>query len=350
MNSSFKILSGLLLSSSILASGYAYAEKINSIKIEGNKRIESQTILNYLDMKVGSEFSSEIQSSSLKSLYRTNFFENIKINFANGQVVINVSEAPLVSKVVFSGNSRVKNATLTKEVSIHQGSSLNDAVIKRDVDRIKQIYRRSGRYAIIVKPVVERLENNRAKVTFNISEGPKTRVRYINFVGNKAYKDSELRSVIFTKQEAWFRFLDSSDTYDPEKIEYDKHLIKVFYTSLGYADARVISGVADLSKTKEYFTLTYTVEEGEIYNFGKIDIESKLDEVDAEQFRKLITIKESQKYSSTKLDLISDDINAKLADLGYSGALVYADEVKDREGRVVDVKFIIEKGSKVFID
>lgn len=344
-----KLLVASFLLSSALASD-ALAIKIKKIEVEGNKRVEKSTIVNYLPIKKGDEFKQENHSEIIKKLYSTNLFDDVIVKFKNGNLQISVSETPLVSKVVFNGNTKVKTSLLKKETLIHQGSSLNKSAINADIDKIKYLYRISGRYAIQVTASVEELGNNRAKVTYNIVEGPKTSVRYINFVGNHAYKDSELKSIILTKESAWFRFLDSSDTYDPQKLDYDKHLLKNFYTSVGYADARVVSGVAQLAKTKEYFTITYTVDEGEIYNFGNISIESNIDEIDPTLFEKLITIKDGQRYSSAKIEAIIENINNKLADMGYSGAVTYHGEDKETKERLVDVKFVIDKGSKTFIN
>lgn len=343
------LIASFLLSSS-LVSHNIYAAEISKISVKGNHRVESNTIKTYLGLKKGDQYLSSMNNESIRKLYQTQLFNDVSLNFNNGELIIKVSETPLVSKVVFSGNSKIKTSILKSEVFIHQGSSLNESTLKSDVEKIKQLYRRSGRYAVQVKANVETLKNNRATVTFNVTEGPKTSVKNINFVGNHAYKDSELKSVILTKESAWFRFLDSSDTYDPQKVEYDKHFIKTFYTSVGYADARVISAITELSKTKEYFTVTYTIDEGEVFNFADIDIESKIEGVDASDFNRFISIKPGQRYSSSKIEEVIELINNQLSDVGYSGAVTYQSEDKNNIDKTVGIKFIIEKGSKTFID
>lgn len=346
----FKSFLPKLLASTILCVASANAEIIKDIRVEGNSRIEKSTIINYLKLKKGEEYSYQKERESFSELFNTNLFTNISISQTNGIVIVKLEENPLVVRVNISGNSKVKTSTIEKELITHKGGSLKDSDINEDVQKIKDIYRKSGRYSVNVRAKVERQQNNRAIVTFEISEGPKTGIRYINFVGNKNYKDSELRSVIITKQSAWFRFMDSNDTYDPDRVEYDKYLLKQFYSSLGYADFRVISASAELAKTKENFTLTYVVEEGEIFNYGNIEVSSSIAEINTEQFDKVIKIKTGEKYNSIKLEKISEEIADMLADEGYTGLYVYPDEVKDRNSKTVAVKFVIEKGFKTYVD
>ncbi len=345
-----KYIKTLILSTSLLIGNNVLAEKIRDIQVTGNQRIEQDTVVNYLALHKGDEFSAGMQGESIKKLYATQLFDDISIKFSNGVLIVDVKETPLVTKIHFNGNSRIKTTTLQKDLLCHQGSSLSKADIKFDVEKIKEIYRKSGRYAVMVNARVEELENNRAKIIFDIIEGPKTSVKYINFVGNINYKDSELRSIVFTKESAWFRFMDTSDTYDPERVEYDKYLLKRFYTSLGYADFNVVSAIAELSPTKEHFTLTYTIDEGEKYNFGEINIESNIEEINAAEFQKFLTAKTGEIYSSASIEKISDQINEKLSNEGYTGALVYPEEVIDRDNKVVNIKFVIQKGSKTYIN
>ncbi len=344
------LIASLLLSSSILSSMPAFAEKIKDIDVSGNERIEKETIINYISLKINQEFEQKQLLESVKELYKTDLFNDVSLKFNNGVLRVYVKETPLVTKVQFSGNSRIKTSVLSKEIHSHQGSSLRNSDVKLDVEKIREIYRKSGRYAVNVSSKIENIGNNRVKLIFEISEGPKTGIRYINFVGNKNYKDSELRSVIITKQSAWFRFMDSSDTYDPDRVEYDKYLMRRFYNSIGYADFRIISAIAELSPTRENFTLTYTIEEGDQYTYGDVGIESNIKEINPEQFLGLITLKKGKIYNACELEAISELINDRLADMGYTGAVIYPEEKKDKNNKVISIKYIIEKASKTYLD
>lgn len=351
MNNFFKsTLKVAVLATSMLTTASVFAgERINKITIHGNKRIESSTIENYLGLKVGDEFYPERQNTSIKSLYSTSLFENVNIRFSAGNLVIEVQETPFVSKVEFKGNSKIKSGALSKEMLSRAGESLSRAKIQADVEKIKELYKRSGRFSIIVNPVVEEQENSRAKIVFNISEGPKTGIKRIYFSGNENYRDSELRSIILTKESRWFRFLDTNDTYDPDRIEYDKEMLKEFYQSVGFADFRVISATAELSPTKEYFTVTYSIEEGSKYNFGTIDIDNKLPDIDVSEIAKFINIKPGQTFNARALDKIADKMSSYLASRGYPQITVYPDAKNQVTAKVVDIKFVIDKADKIFV-
>ncbi|MDX1924062.1 MAG: outer membrane protein assembly factor BamA [Rickettsiaceae bacterium] len=343
-------LSKIILATSILYSQVSLAESVKQIHVEGNHRMERSSIINYLSLKNGQEYTKEKEQESIKRLYDTNLFDDIKIFYSSGLVKVFVKETPLVTKVLINGNSRIKSGTIAKEILTHKGSSVNKANIKSDIDKIRELYRKSGRYAVTVTAKVENLDSGRAHVIFQIKEGPKTSIKYINFVGNKNYRDSELRSIIMSKQKAWFRFMDTSDTYDLDRFEYDKYLMKRFYNSLGYADFRVVSTLSEISRDKDYFTLTYTVEEGRKYNFGKITMENTVEGLEPEDLQKMIFVKEGQVYNATQLEKVSETINAKLADMGYAGAVVEPEEIKDQANNLVNIKFVITKASKFYID
>lgn len=242
-----KVIRLIFLASSLFVFSYAVAdEKITKIVVHGNQRIQTSTIEEYIGLREGKQFSLESQNDAVKSLYATSLFEDVSINFANGVLRVDVKETPFVSKVTFTGNSKIKSAILTNEISTVAGESLRKAKLRADVEKIKEMYKRSGRFSVNVNSKIEEQGNNAVKVIFQITEGPKTGVKSIYFAGNANYSNSELRSVIMTKESKWFRFLETNDTYDPDRIEYDKHLLAKFYNSVGFADFNVISVTADL--------------------------------------------------------------------------------------------------------
>lgn len=326
------------------------AERINHITIIGNKRVEKATIENYLKFTVGSEYNSGNQSESIKSLYATGLFEDINIKFSNGNLIVVVQETPFVSVISFDGNSKIKDATLRKELLLQPGDSLSKAKVQSDTEKIKEIYKRSGRFSTSVEPVVEKQENNRVKVVFRILEGPKTVIKHIYFVGNVNYTNNELSSVILTKEAKWFRFLETSDTYDPDRIDYDKHLLSEFYKSVGYADFKVISAIAELSKTKEYFTLTFSIDEGSKYKLGDINFISKLKDINISELQKLVEIKSGLIFNIKALEKAVEKITKSLADQGYPQVAAYHEDVINSLSKTVDVKFVVDKADKIFIN
>ncbi|NDB83106.1 MAG: outer membrane protein assembly factor BamA, partial [Alphaproteobacteria bacterium] len=345
-----KIFSKILIILTILYPTFAIAEIVRAIQVTGNNRTEKSSIISYLELKVGQDYSAQKESKSIRDLYETHLFDSINISFSSGIVKVEVKETPLVVKVSSKGNKRIKSGTLAKEITTTKGTSLSKANIKTDIDKIKELYRKSGRYSVSVEAKIVPLENNRAEVIFEIKEGPKTGIKYINFIGNRNYTDSELKSVIISKESAWFRFMDSSDTYDPERFEYDKYLLKRFYNSVGFADFRIISTFPAISKSKDYFSLTFTMEEGAKYTLGTVALQSQIEAIDASLFQKFITIKTGSIYNATLIEQISENINNNLADLGYQGAVTDVSEHKNIDSKKIDLNFIILKASKIHID
>lgn len=333
-----------------IASTSLAEERIAKVIIEGNQRIESSTVREYLGLKEGDIFSERAESEAIKTLYATSLFEDISINFNGGVLKVNVKETPFVSKVYFSGNSKVKTHMLATEISTVAGESLKKNKLTSDVEKIKEIYKRSGRFSVGVNPKIEEQDNNTVKVTFEITEGPKTGVKSIYFAGNNNYSDSELRSIIMTKESRWFRFLESNDAYDPERIEYDKHLLAKFYNSVGFADFRIISVTADLLPTKEGFILTYSIEEGDKYQFGDIGFANKIKSINDEEIKKLIPKRKGDTFNLSAMESISEKVEGYLASRGYPQVEVYPDIKPNKETGLVDVTIVIDHADKIFIN
>jgi outer membrane protein insertion porin family len=341
----------ILLSISLFVFSSAVADgRISKIIVDGNQRIETSTIKEYSGFHEGQQFSLESQNDAIKRLYDTSLFEDISINFNDGTLKVFVKETSFVSKVTFVGNSKIKSATLTNEVSTVAGESLRKAKLKADIEKIKEMYKRSGRFSVDVKSKIEGQGNNAVKVIFQITEGPKTGIKSIYFAGNANYSNSELRSLIMTKESKWFRFLETNDTYDPDRIEYDKHLLSKFYNSVGFADFSVISVTADLLPTKEGFILTYSIEEGDKYQFGDISINNKLTNVQTSEVEKFISQRKGETFNLGLMESISEKISDYLGAHGYPQVEVYTDIKTNRGEKVVDVVIVVDQADKIFIN
>ena len=346
-----KVVKLIFLTGLLFVFSYAAAdEKINKIVVHGNQRIQTSTIQEYIGLHEGQQFSLEAQNKAIKSLYATSLFEDVVMNFTNGVLRVDVKETPFVSKVTFAGNSKIKSAILANEISTVAGDSLRKAKLRVDVEKIKEMYKRSGRFSVDVQSKVEEQGNNTVKVIFQITEGPKTGVKSIYFAGNANYSNSELRSIIMTKESKWFRFLETNDTYDPDRIEYDKHLLTKFYNSVGFADFNVISVTADLLPTKEGFILTYSVDEGNKYQFGNITVNNKLKNVETAEVEKFISQKKGQTFNLDAMESISEKITSYLGSRGYPQVEVYPDIKPNREARIVDVVIVVDQADKIFIN
>jgi outer membrane protein insertion porin family len=271
----------LLGSTALVAPHQAFAQAtqtgvVQRILVQGNERIEQGTVLSYLPIQPGDTVDSQRLDLALKTLARTDLFADVKIEMLGGDLVVKVVENPIINQVVFEGNSSLKEDKLKDEVQIRPRGIFTRAKVQADVQRIIELYRRSGRISATVTPKVVELPQKRVDLVFEISEGAKSGVLGINFLGNSEFSDNDLRDVIVTKESRWYKILTSNDNYDPDRIEYDREQLRKHYRNRGFFDFRVISSVAELAPDKNGFAVTYTVEEGPKYKFGKITVETEL--------------------------------------------------------------------------
>ena len=342
-----KIFLSLLLASSAAVS---FADtKISSIDISGNNRIENATIESYLKFKVGDFIGHKEQNQAIQNLYATDLFKQINVNLKGSKLVVNVKENPLVVKVKLDGNKKKNKDELEKEITLKKGNSLSSMKIHNDISKIKEIYKAAGRYVTDVKPILNHLDDNRVSVTYKIIEGPKSGVRNIYFVGNKIYRDYELKSPIVTKEDRWFRFM-SQTSYNPGLLEHDKEMLKQFYHSVGYADFRVVSATAELSHGKDYFDVTFVLDEGRVYQIASVKIENEIAEIDESVFKNLIKVESGDVYNSRKIDATARKITERLADRGFLDAVCNPKYNKNPRNNTVDVVFAVASASKYHLN
>ena len=207
----------------------------------------------------------------VKALFQTGLFSDVRIFMRKNDLVVVVVENPLINRVNFEGNSEIKDKDLAKEVELKERTVLTRAKVQSDVQRIIALYRRSGYYSVRVEPKIIRLPQNRVDLVFEINEGAETKVTSIAFVGNESFSDSDLRAVITTQQSAWWKFMSTADRYDPDRLNYDKELLRRYYLKTGYADVKIISADAELAPDGESFYITFTIEEGPRYTISNCD-------------------------------------------------------------------------------
>jgi len=275
---------------------------IQSIQVVGAQRLEPETILSYLTLAKGDMATPEKVDASLKALYATGLFADIQIKMDDHTLVVQVTENPVINRVAFEGNDAVSKEDLEKEVQLKPRLVYTLPRVQRDVQRILDLYRRSGRFAAVVEPKIVKLEQNRVDLVFEITEGKRTGVRSIKFVGNDHFADSDLRGVIATKESVWWRFFSSTDYYDPDRLNYDKDLLRKSYLNQGYVDFRILSAVAELTPDREDFFLTFTIDEGPRYKFGKITIANELKGLDAEKLRPYLSTREGEWYDADQIE------------------------------------------------
>src|SRR5688500_16556439 len=254
----------------------AEAAVVNRIVVEGNQRVDAETIGAYLLIQPGQEFSSQDVDESLKALFETGLFSDVRITQSGGALVVTVVENPIINEVAFEGNRKYKDEQLASGIQSQPRGVFTRAKVQGDVQRLLDLYRRSGRYQASVTPQIIELSENRVNLVFVIAEGPNTGVGGITFIGNQAFSDTRLRNVIETRWSGILGFLRSTDVYDQDRITADEEKLRRFYRDRGYADFQVISTVADLDRERNTFFITFTVEEGPQYRFGQIMVDSTI--------------------------------------------------------------------------
>ena len=329
----------------------AYAQGvIQDIRVEGNKRVEPETVRSYLTFSTGDAYDPAKVDESLKALFATGLFQDVRIRREGSTIVIVLMESPIVSRVAFEGNREVEDDTLAAEVQLKARAVYTRARVQADVQRILDVYRRQGLYAAQVDPKIINLDNNRIDVVFEISEGPSTKVRAINFIGNSAFSDSQLRYVISTTQTNLLSFLKGTNVYDPDRLNLDRELLRQFYMKNGYADVRIVSATADLDRDGRGFFITFTIEEGERYRFGPIDVESALPSVNVDALRHVILTRTGRVYNAEKVEKTIEALTIEVSQQGYAFGQVRPRFERDEATHTMGIVYTIDEGPRIYIE
>lgn len=323
---------------------------IQEIRIEGSQRIEPQTTLTYLGLHPGDPFDPVTLDRALQSLFATGLFADAVLRREGDTLVVTVVENPILNQVVFEGNSRLDDDVLQAEIQSRPRVVYTRTRVQSDAQRILELYRRSGRYAATVEPKIIELPQNRVDLVFEIDEGDTSGIKSINFIGNQAFSDSTLRGEITTSESAFWRILSSTDTYDPDRLNFDRELLRRFYLSEGYADFRVLSVVAELAPDREGFIITFTVEEGEIYSFGTIDVVSNLKNLDPEALRSQITTVEGETYDASAVEATIAAMTETVGNLGYAFVDINPRVDRNTQDRTIGITYEINEGPRVYVE
>ncbi|CAA7620459.1 Outer membrane protein assembly factor BamA [Magnetospirillum sp. LM-5] len=324
--------------------------RVRQIVVQGTQRVEVETVKSYMAIAEGDPYNSDRIDRSLKALFNTGLFADVAIRREGDAVVVKVVENPIINRIAYEGNKRVKDEELQQETQLRPRVVYTRTKVQNDVKRMLDLYRRQGRFAATVEPKIIQLEQNRVDLAYEINEGEPTYVKRINFVGNKFYSDSRLREVLSTKEERWYRFLSSDDTYDPDRLTYDRELMRRYYLKHGFADFRVVSGVAELTPDREGFFITFTVEEGDRYKFGAADIKVALKDLTADELKANIDSQTGEWYNADQVEDIVQRLTDAVGTKGYAFVDVKPQIQRDRENKVVNVTYEIQEGPRVYVE
>jgi len=323
---------------------------IRSIVVTGSQRLEPTTILSYIQMRVGEVYTDTLADQALKDLYATELFANVSIRHANGEVTVEVQENPVINRIILEGNRRIKEDKILPEIKLAPRQIFTRSKVRADVARIIELYKRQGRFAAVVEPKSVQLPQNRVDIVYEISEGPKSKVRQINIIGNDKFSDGDLRSEMVTKQSRFFRIFSSATSYDPDRLAFDQQKLRQFYLTEGYADFRVVSAVAELTPDKRDFIITYVVEEGERYKFGGVTVESQLRDFDGEALARTIAVKQGNWYDAKLVEDTVEGLTETAGTFGYAFADVRPEFTRSKEDLTMSVRFVINEAPRVYVE
>lgn len=328
----------------------AAAQSASSIAVEGNRRVEAETIRSYFKPGPSGRLDQGSIDDGLKALIETGLFQDVRINQAGGRLVVSVVENPVIGRLAFEGNKKIKDEQLSAEIQSKPRGTLSRPMVQGDALRIAEIYRRSGRYDVRVDPQIIEQPNNRVDLVFVITEGPKTGVKSIEFVGNKAYSSYRLKDVIKTRESNLLSFLGNGDVYDPDRVEADRDLIRRFYLKHGFADVQVVAALTEYDPERKGFLVTFKIEEGQQYRVGSVTFESAIPTLDGNSMRSFSRVNVGSLYNAEALEKSVEEMQIELSRRGYAFATVRPRGDRNFDEHTVSIVFSIEEGPRVYIE
>ncbi|MEK1896957.1 MAG: outer membrane protein assembly factor BamA [Rhizobium sp.] len=353
-------VSAVALSAGIVASGAgatvfvsattAEAAVIQRVDVRGASRVGAEAVRSNLTIVPGKSFSNTDIDDSVKQLYDTGYFSDVKISVSGSTLVVSVEEAQLVNQVVFNGNRKIKDDKLAAVVKTHAAGPYNEAQIQSDIQAIKDAYAATGRSEVQVTTQVVPLGEGRVNLAFVVDEGDRTKIAAINFVGNNAYSSGRLSSVIATKRSNFLSFLTRKDVYSEDKLHADEETLRQFYYNRGYADFRIISSDATFDEATNKYTLTFNIEEGPRYNFGAVTVQSTVPGIDSTQLQGLVRTREGQVYSAKEVQKSMEAISDQVASAGYPFARVTPRGNRDLTNNTIGVEYLVDQGERAYVE
>jgi outer membrane protein insertion porin family len=334
----------------IAAPAIADEAATQTITVEGNRRIDTETVRSYFHAAPDGRYDAAALDAALKALLATNLFEHVAIDHAGERLVVHLTEAPVLDHVAFEGNKKIKDAELTAVIESKPRGPLQRALVQSDVGRIMEVYRHAGRDDVGVVPQIINRGNDKVDLVYEVTEGQKTTVRQIDFVGNTVFSKRQLAAVIKTSVTNVLSFLTGGDAYDPDRVAADRELLRQYYRGKGYADASVPSAAAEYDPAKHGFTLTFSIDEGPLYHFGDISLDCHVPGLDPEKLRHLLLIRAGAVFDGGALDKTNDIVATEMAKLGFPFAQAVSHTTRDPDARRIGVSLVIEQGLRAYVE
>ncbi len=335
----------------VLASSPAVAQTVQTIEVQGNRRVELETIRSYFKPGPGGHLDQAAIDGGLKALIETGLFQDVRISRgAGGHLIVTVIESPVIARIAFEGNKKIKDEQLSAEIQSKPRGTFSRPMVQSDALRIAEIYRRSGRYDVHVTPEIIEQPNNRVDLIFTINEGAKTGVRSIEFIGNSAYSSYRLKDIIKTHETNILSFLGSGDVYDPDRVEADRDLIRRFYLKHGYADVQVVAALTEYDPSRKGFLVTFKIEEGQQYRVGSVDFQSTIPSLDPNALRSYSRVSVGSIYNAEALEKSVEEMQIEASRRGYAFAVVRPRGDRNFDAHTVSIVFAIDEGPRTYIE
>ncbi len=339
---------GLALVGGSAAQAQTY--RFNAIQIEGNQRIDAATILSYAAIERGKPVTAGELNAAFQRVQGAGLFQTVEFVPNGGTLIIRVAEFATINRISFEGNKRIKDERLAELIGSASRRVYAPAQAEADAAAIAEAYRAAGRYSASVTPRIINRSDNRIDLVFEISEGRVVEIERLSFVGNRAFSDRRLRQVLETKQAGFLRQLIQRDTFVPERLEFDKAVLTDFYLSRGYVDFQVLSATSELARQRNGFFITFTVREGQPYNFGEITAVSEVEEVDAAEFQAVIKLRPGVTYSPTLIENTIARMEALALRKGLNFVRIDPRITRNDRNLTLDVAFALVRGPRVFVE
>lgn len=337
-------------SAMVVMTGVAEAAVVSRVVVQGNSRVDASTVRNNLTITPGGRFNNDDIDESVKRLFATGFFSDVSIRVSGGSLIVDVSENQVVNQVVFNGNKKLKDRQLQAVVQTASLAPYNDLIVAADIEAIKSAYSGVGRDDASITTQVVPLGNGRINIAFEINEGDRTKISRINFVGNNSIANNRLADVIATKKSSFLSFLIRKDIYDQDKLLADEELLRRFYYNQGFADFRVTSSYADLNEATNEYEVTFTVDEGERYKFGAINVDSTIPGIDTDSLARVIKSKSGKTYSASSVEDTITAISDEVASQGYPFAQITPRGDRDFAGQTISVDYLVDEGTRAYVE
>jgi outer membrane protein insertion porin family len=328
----------------------AAGARVSDIVVTGNQRIEAATVASYLALAVGDPITPQALNDSVRRLFDTGLFRDAAVTAEGSRLVVRVAENPSINRIAFEGNDVVTDEELLAIIGSRPRLAFTRSRAEADAQAIVDTYRRTGRFSATVEPVIIELPENRVDLVFEIREGRVTGVNSISFVGNETFSDRRLRRVIDTTESGFFDFLISSDIYDPDRLEFDRELLRRFYLERGFADFQVLSAVAELSPDREGFFITFTVSEGPVYAFGQQTVTTAEAVLDPAEFEALIEGAPGETYNAGIVEDNIDRMIFRAGELGFAFLEVRPQPIRNEADLTIDIVYELVEGPRVYVE